>query len=835
MVRRPAVALLAALACIIGVAAPSLAQKIDPPRKIKNVDPIYPQDAQAARIQGEVVVEATIGPDGKVSDAKVVGSIPLLDEAALAAVRQWEYQPVIVDGAPKAVLMTVRVKFSLSDTPPPPQKTGPLVLDRDGSDWTVRGTPLLDDNLRFWLHDVMRNDPQKELFVHADAAGRYGELIDVLVSATAAGVERLNVFVGDVGPSEAVRVWLEPLAQKPPGVTLPIADVGLPVKSASTPLVIARTGTTAAAKTGVQRAAAGGVVRLRIDASRKVSDVWDVLTLGKARRIDGFALAVQLPAGAAVAANASISATQQQEWDRLSKAISDLVLSDKPMDATVVATIPMLEKFVTRNPNVADARFKLASAYEYRSMVATASPEAKQRDLKRAVDELARTAELHENADARFLCTWKIARLYSPDQLNDAAQARRYAQRLTEEFPTHAESHILLATMLHDAGDSAGAANVMRHGRTVSTMPLIGLSTSVQYLAEQVKADRRLTPAETRRLLDEALALTDAIIASPEKTDADYQLAAMGKAIVFDLQAERLARTSQERIALLEESERWGPPMDRHKNGAPPPAAKLSDAETRDLERRAVGRWSAQLAAEGHRDEAIAAVAKYSTEHPDMPEPHDQLVDLYLESAKTAASDAGRAVALDRAATELLRLIDLVSPGPEQRYAFERFLDVTGPKNLNRLDRQEPVARAMLKRQPQEPFVHYTLASILLQSGKSGDAEKALRTARSAIKPTAASRAAMAGTLTSIVHRQQQLPAAAARRLFDEAGTLVDEAEKLARGAENVDVIESRMAWLYLSGERFEKDPARAAAQKAEAKRLDERARALRMKEIKES
>ena len=43
------------------------------------------------------------------------------------------------------------------------------------------------------------------------------------------------------------------------------------------------------------------------------------------------------------------------------------------------------------------------------------------------------------------------------------------------------------------------------------------------------------------------------------------------------------------------------------------------------------------------------------------------------------------------------------------------------------------------------------------------------------------------------------------------------------------------MAWLYLSGERFEKDPARAAAQKAEAKRLDERARALREKEIKES
>jgi TonB family protein len=855
MVRRLAVALFVALAAI-GPALPASAQtKIDPPKKIKHVEPIYPKDAQAARMQGAVVIEATIGTDGKVTGAKVIKSVPLLDEAALTAVRQWEYAPTILNGVATPVIVTATVKFTLQEAAPP-ERTGALVLAREGGDWTVAGTPLLDDNLRFWLHGVMRTEPDKELFVRADPNARYSELIDVLASAIAAGVEKLHVFVG-ADPSQSVRVWLEPLAQKPAGVSLPTADVGLAVKTTATPLVVARAGTTAAAKTGISRAAAGTVVRLRIDASRKVSDIWDVLALGRARNVDGFALAVQLPAGAAAAVNAPVSPQQQQEWNRLSETLSKLVLSDKPLDEAMAESTPLLEKFVARNPNVLDAQFRLASAYEGRTLKTGVTPEAKRRDLEAAMRHLALAAAFHDNAEARFLCTWKIAQLYDADHLGDAVQAQRYAQRLTEEFPANAMSHMYYATMLHDAGDVGGAVNVLRHGRTVSTLPLIGLSTSVQYIAEQVKADRKLAPSETRRLLEEALALTDAIIASPDRTDADYQLAVMGKSIVFDLQAERVARTPQERIALLTEAERWGPPMDRHKNGVPPPPLKLSPAETRDMEWRAVGRWNAALADEGHVEEAIASFVKYSADHPDMYEPHERLANLYLEAAEKAADGTARTAALERAAAELQRVIDLMPVGPqrsqdreqrsqdrqqrsqdqrispEQRYAFERFLDVTGPKNLNRPDLQEAAARAMLKRQPQEPSVHYALAAILFRAGKAGEAEKALRNARSTIKPTAASRAGMVSAALHMVMSDDQLPAEAARRLFDEAGSLVDEAEKLARGAEIVDVIEARMGWLYLSSQRFEKDPARAAAQKEEAKRLEERAQAIRVKAIK--
>ena len=60
-----------------------------------------------------MIIEATIGPTGNVQDAKVLRSIPLLDDAALDAVRQWEYTPTLLNGIPVAVIMTVTVDFRL--------------------------------------------------------------------------------------------------------------------------------------------------------------------------------------------------------------------------------------------------------------------------------------------------------------------------------------------------------------------------------------------------------------------------------------------------------------------------------------------------------------------------------------------------------------------------------------------------------------------------------------------------------------------------------------------------------------------------------------------------
>ena len=86
---------------------------VKPPTKIKNVDPVYPAIAQTARVQGTVIIEATIGADGRVADARILRSVPLLDQAALDAVKQWQYTPTLLDGQPTAVIMTVTVTFAL--------------------------------------------------------------------------------------------------------------------------------------------------------------------------------------------------------------------------------------------------------------------------------------------------------------------------------------------------------------------------------------------------------------------------------------------------------------------------------------------------------------------------------------------------------------------------------------------------------------------------------------------------------------------------------------------------------------------------------------------------
>ncbi|MGE3178826.1 MAG: energy transducer TonB [Vicinamibacterales bacterium] len=86
---------------------------IRPPTKVKDVTPVYPAIALATRTQGIVIIEATLDVNGRVVDARVLRSIPLLDAAAVEAVRQWEYTPTRLNGVPVPVVMTVTVNFAL--------------------------------------------------------------------------------------------------------------------------------------------------------------------------------------------------------------------------------------------------------------------------------------------------------------------------------------------------------------------------------------------------------------------------------------------------------------------------------------------------------------------------------------------------------------------------------------------------------------------------------------------------------------------------------------------------------------------------------------------------
>jgi len=82
------------------------------PRKIEHVDPVYPAEAQAANVQGVVIIEALIDPRGNVASTKVLRSVPMLDAAAMDAVNQWRFTPTLLNGEPKSVIMTVTVNFT---------------------------------------------------------------------------------------------------------------------------------------------------------------------------------------------------------------------------------------------------------------------------------------------------------------------------------------------------------------------------------------------------------------------------------------------------------------------------------------------------------------------------------------------------------------------------------------------------------------------------------------------------------------------------------------------------------------------------------------------------
>jgi protein TonB len=106
------------------------------PRIVRQVKPVYPPEAKAEKLEGLFVIDVVIGKDGVIKDARVVASAPTparlkelepkkgtpaaqegdarLATAALDAVRQWRYEPILKDGKPVEFKATVTVNFKLA-------------------------------------------------------------------------------------------------------------------------------------------------------------------------------------------------------------------------------------------------------------------------------------------------------------------------------------------------------------------------------------------------------------------------------------------------------------------------------------------------------------------------------------------------------------------------------------------------------------------------------------------------------------------------------------------------------------------------------------------------
>ena len=78
------------------------------------VEPDYPPIAVANRVSGMVILEATVNEAGEVIDVKVLRGVTFLDAAAVKAVKQWRYEPLVLNGQPWPFLLTVTLTFSLT-------------------------------------------------------------------------------------------------------------------------------------------------------------------------------------------------------------------------------------------------------------------------------------------------------------------------------------------------------------------------------------------------------------------------------------------------------------------------------------------------------------------------------------------------------------------------------------------------------------------------------------------------------------------------------------------------------------------------------------------------
>jgi TonB family protein len=144
---------------------------ITAPKKITDVRPVYPAVARAANVQGVVIIEARIEPDGSVSDAKVIKSIPLLDQAALDAVKQWRFTPPLLNGQPAAVVMATVIHFSLDQSEPTGAPAPPVNSPSDTANLAPSWAPYWSPD-RSKLAFFSNRDGKSEMYVvNRDGSG----------------------------------------------------------------------------------------------------------------------------------------------------------------------------------------------------------------------------------------------------------------------------------------------------------------------------------------------------------------------------------------------------------------------------------------------------------------------------------------------------------------------------------------------------------------------------------------------------------------------------------------------------------------------------------------
>ena len=419
--------------------------------------------------------------------------------------------------------------------------------------------------------------------------------------------------------------------------------------------------------------------------------------------------------------------------------------------------------------------------------------------------------------------TWEqVVREMSRLEGNDA-EAAALLQRFLKTNPRRFEPYIALAHIFEKQARFAEAADTVRAARkAVPDMPAMFVLQLAQYDIQQVTESPALPVADAARVIKEAIAVCDQLIAAKQ----EVRLAMMAKSLALQKQSERVEQTAARKQAVMAESDSISQKA-RFTNADGSTIAKTVDDEWLDLQ----GTFFVGSAAAPTPDGA--KLEKFAAAHPDFVPVRLALGRYYTDLGDAIKDPAPKSAAartqnFQAADAHLTRAIAIAHDPVDAMLAISARIDLLGADRLNRPAEGEALARSAIAKYPDQPALVMSLARLLLPPGKIAT-DAAVRSLRQAAAATPESQHTVGIYLWQIVSSNKDLARPAAAKLLSEAMASFDAALKMR--PTYVEALVYKAVTLRLQAERVETEPARIKALKAEADRLSAQAKELQAKQ----